>query len=58
MINFKDEIKKYEPILELNDIEDSIHSTDMKDIMDMLSYISRENAGSPFNRKRGGANDM
>ena len=30
MINFKDEIKKYEPILELNDIEDSIHSTDMK----------------------------
>ena len=31
MIDFSDEIKKYEPI----------HSTDLKDIMDMLNYISK-----------------
>ncbi|MCI8342421.1 MAG: hypothetical protein HFE62_04335 [Firmicutes bacterium] len=41
MIDFSDEIKKYEPILEVGDIEDSIHSTDLKDIMDMLNYISK-----------------
>ena len=27
MIDFKNEIKKYEPILEVGDIEQSIHST-------------------------------
>ena len=57
MINFKDEIKKYGQILELNDIEDSIHSTDMKDIMDMLDYILRESKGS-FKGRRSGADDM
>ncbi len=43
MINFNDELKKYEPMLEINDIEDSIHSTDVKDIMDMLNYIVNSN---------------
>ena len=57
MINFKDEIKKYGQILELNDIEDSIHSTDRKDIMDMLDYIVRESKGS-FKGRRSGADDM
>ena len=57
MINFKDEIKKYGQILELNDIEDSIHSTDMKDIMDRLDYIVRESKGS-FKGRRSGADDM
>ncbi len=57
MINFKDEIKKYEQILELNDIEDSIHSTEMKDIMDMLDYIVSQSNGS-FKRRRSGADDM
>lgn len=57
MINFKDEIKKYGQILELNDIEDSIHSTDMKDIMDMLDYIVRESKSS-LKGRRSGADDM
>ena len=42
MINFKEEIKKYEPILEISEIEDSIHSTELKDIMDMLNHIAKE----------------
>ena len=44
MINFKEEIKKYEPILEISEIEESIHSTELKDIMDMLNHISKESA--------------
>ena len=42
MINFKEEIKKYELILEISEIEDSIHSTELKDIMDMLNHIAKE----------------
>ena len=57
MINFKDEIKKYEQILELGEIEDSVHSTEMKDIMDMLDYIVSQSNGS-FNRRRSGADDL
>ena len=57
MINFKDEIKKYEQILELNDIEDSIHSTEMKDIMDMLDYIVSQ-SNSSFKRRRSGGDDL
>ena len=57
MINFKDEIKKYEQILELNDIEDSVHSTELKDIMDMLDYIVSQRNGF-LKRKRGEANGM
>lgn len=49
MINFKDEIKKYEPILELDDIEDAVHSTDLKDIIDMLNYIVSQS--SPNNTR-------
>jgi len=57
MINFKDEIKKYEQILELKDIEDSVHSVEMKDIMDMLDYIARDRKSS-VSFKRGEADDM
>lgn len=42
MINFKEEINKYEPILEISEIEDSINSTELKDIMDILNHIVNE----------------
>ena len=53
MINFKEEIKKYGQILEVSDIEESIHSTELKDIMDMLNYIakSRENGNLNDNKR-------
>lgn len=41
MINFNEEIKKYGQILEMDEIEKSIHSTELKDIMDMLNYIAK-----------------
>jgi len=53
MIDFKDEIKKYEQILELDDIEDSVHSTDLKDIMDMLGYIASVKGFQNNTRSRG-----
>ncbi|HIW49220.1 MAG TPA: hypothetical protein H9687_08125 [Firmicutes bacterium] len=41
MINFKEEIKKYGKILEVDELEDTIHASDMKDIMDMLAYLCK-----------------
>ncbi|MBO8433827.1 MAG: hypothetical protein IAC55_00710 [Tyzzerella sp.] len=42
MISLKDEIKNFKPLLEIDDIEDSINNDDFKDILDMLSYISKQ----------------
>ena len=39
MIDFKNEIKKYEPILEVGDIEQSIHSTDLKHILFLPCFL-------------------
>lgn len=47
MINFKEEILKYEPILEIDNIEEEIHKNELQDIYDLLlrlkpvSYSSR-----------------
>lgn len=36
MINFEDELKKFHPSLEVEDVEDSIYSQDLTDIADLL----------------------
>ncbi len=41
MINFKEEIKKYGQMLEMDEIEEAIQTTELKDIMDMLGYIAK-----------------
>lgn len=40
MINFKEELLKFEPINEIDDIEKSIYDNELIDILDMLNYIS------------------
>lgn len=40
MINFKDELLKFEPMDEIDDIEKSIYDNELIDILDMLNYIS------------------
>jgi len=42
MINFKEELLKYQPVLELDNIEDALHSGEMQDLLDILQHISRE----------------
>jgi len=39
MINFDDEIAKYEPILETKDVEASVNEDGFEDIMDMIKDI-------------------
>jgi len=45
VIDFKEEIQKYKPVLETDDVEAAVHSDEIKDIMDLLQYIIRKISG-------------
>ena len=46
MIDFEEELRKFEPIMEVEEAEDAIHSRDLTDMTDIL----REMASSYQNR--------
>lgn len=39
MIDFNEELKKFKPMLEAEDVESSIKENEIQDIMDLLSKI-------------------
>ena len=39
MINFDEEIQKFQPSLEVEDAEDTIYNNDVTDITDLISQI-------------------
>lgn len=43
MINFEEELKKFEPSMEIEDAEDAIYSRDLTDMMDILQEMLKEN---------------
>lgn len=45
MINLKDELIKYQPLLELDNIEDAIHQSEVQDMLDILQHLSHEKSG-------------
>ena len=55
MINFEEELKRFQPILEVNQAEEEIYSNDLKDISDIVMQMSQEiknadmNAGGQLN---------
>lgn len=42
MINFDDEIKKFQPSLEVDEAEDAIYNNDMPDVTDVINRIMNE----------------
>ncbi|MDR2183742.1 MAG: hypothetical protein LBE55_06165 [Clostridiales bacterium] len=40
MINFDEELKKYKPVLEVDDLQEGVGVNDVKDILEMLQYLS------------------
>lgn len=49
MINFDEELKKFQPSLEVEDAEESIYERDLTDMLDYLQQKAREkkeNAGN------------
>lgn len=47
MINFEEELKKFQPSLEVDQAEDAIYKNDLRDVMDivedMLQEMKRDN---------------
>ena len=44
MINFDEEIKKFQPSLEVEDAEDAIYNNDVPDITDLITRIVGDNS--------------
>ncbi len=42
MINFEEELKKFHPILELEDAEEAIYNQDLTDMADLLVKMVQE----------------
>lgn len=42
MLDFREEITKYKPVLGLEDVEQSVQSDEIKDVMDLLQYITKQ----------------
>ncbi len=42
MIDFDEELKKFQPSMEIDDAEDAIYNRDLTDMMDILQEILRE----------------
>ena len=42
MINFEEELKKFEPSLEVEDAEDAIYNQDLTDMADLLVKMIKE----------------
>ena len=42
MIDFEEELKKFEPSMEVEDAEDSIYNRDLTDMMDILQEMLKE----------------
>lgn len=48
MINFEEEIKKFQPSLEVEDAEEAIYKTEMPDVLDVLTRILNESQKKPI----------
>ena len=42
MLELKDEVLKYKPILETEDIENAVNSDEIRDVMDLLQHITKK----------------
>jgi len=48
MIDFKEEIKKFKPVLEADDLERELENSDANDIVALLQYLTKK----PENKSR------
>ena len=46
MIDFEEELKKFEPCLDVTDAEGAIYEKELTDILDVLQEVLREAKGS------------
>ena len=46
MINYDEEIKKFQPSLDVDEAEGAIYSRDLTDVIDILKEMLKETSGS------------
>lgn len=51
MINYEEELKKFEPCLDVADAEDAIYEHELTDILDVLQEVLRETKNSGNTRR-------
>lgn len=44
MLKYEDELKKFKPCLDVDDVEDVIYSRDLTDIIDILNDLQKNRA--------------
>ena len=49
MFDFNEELKKYQPILELDDIESTLQQSQMQDLLDIVQHLVKERKQSSQN---------
>lgn len=54
MLDFKEELAKFEPVLEIEEIENAIHSSELQDVLDIMQHVSVHKAYG----KKMGMNDF
>lgn len=42
MINFEEEIKKFKPSLEIENVENAVYENEMQDIMDVMQMMTEQ----------------
>ena len=46
MIDFREELNKFSPILEIDSIEVAIQNDEMQDVLDMVRHLAAQSAGA------------
>ena len=47
MFNFKEELSRYQPIMEIDHIQSALHTSEMQDLLDILQHIAQEKKQPP-----------
>ena len=47
MLNYDEELKKFKPILDVDEVEDAIYGKDMTDVIDLLKEMKTQGSSSP-----------
>lgn len=55
MINFEEELKKFQPSLDVEDVEASIRHQDLTDVIDLLREAETRRIGREVRSKQGDA---
>lgn len=56
MLNYEEELKKFKPSLDIEDVEDAVYREGMTDVIDLFKDIERGKRGSSRERSEQNSN--